>query len=340
MAILNNESLKKQKTTINDIAEALGVSKTTVSRSISGKGRISEETRNRVLEYIKEHDYKPNQLARGLASSKTYNIGWIVPGDSTLNSLPFFQNLMNGVTEVAFKEDYDILAIQTLGRSLSGIERVVSNGKVDGVILGCTLVDDPFVKYLKKTNTPFVVIGTTPEPDVLQIENDHKGALIELLSAITAKGVKKFAFICGSTEEVVNVTRKACFENAVKTLTGKVSESFVYTNCDSDYSVYTAVDRAVRDGAECIIASDDRLTTLVMNRLSSKGIRIPEQMKVASLYNSESLERCQPPVTSLDYDSKKLGEAAARVLIDYLNGEDVEHITYLGFDVLVKGSTM
>ena len=58
--------------TISDVAEALGVSKTTVSRAISGKGRIGAATRKRVLEYIQEHDYKPNVIARGLAQSKTF----------------------------------------------------------------------------------------------------------------------------------------------------------------------------------------------------------------------------------------------------------------------------
>ena len=65
--------------TIADVAEALGVSKTTVSRAISGKGRIGRETRERVLAYIEEHDYKPNVIAKGLAQSKTYNICVVMP---------------------------------------------------------------------------------------------------------------------------------------------------------------------------------------------------------------------------------------------------------------------
>ena len=77
--------------TISDVAEALGVSKTTVSRAISGKGRIGAATRNRVLEYIQEHDYKPNVIARGLAQSKTFNICVVMPGDYALVELPFFQ---------------------------------------------------------------------------------------------------------------------------------------------------------------------------------------------------------------------------------------------------------
>ena len=64
----------KKSITIADVAEALDISRTTVSRAISGKGRISQETRRRVLEYIERNDFKPNVIAKGLAQSKTYNI--------------------------------------------------------------------------------------------------------------------------------------------------------------------------------------------------------------------------------------------------------------------------
>ena len=87
--------------TISDVAEALGVSKTTVSRAISGKGRIGEATRQRILEYIEEHDYKPNVIAKGLAQSRTYNICVVMPGNYSLVDLPFFQEIIMGIQEVA-----------------------------------------------------------------------------------------------------------------------------------------------------------------------------------------------------------------------------------------------
>ena len=83
-----------QKMTISDVAEALNISKTTVSRAISGKGRIGAETRRRVLEYIEEHNYKPSVIAKGLAQSKSYNIGWVMPSDYSVVDLPFFQKCL------------------------------------------------------------------------------------------------------------------------------------------------------------------------------------------------------------------------------------------------------
>ena len=76
------ETEEKKIYTIEDIARELGVSKTTVSRAISGKGRISHATRDRVRAFIKEHDYRPNVVAKGLAQRKTYNIALLMPKDS------------------------------------------------------------------------------------------------------------------------------------------------------------------------------------------------------------------------------------------------------------------
>lgn len=90
-SVMGNDENKNL--TIADVAEALGVSKTTVSRAISGKGRIGIATRDRVLKYIEEHDYKPNVIAKGLAQSKTYNLCVVMPADYAVVDLSFFRNV-------------------------------------------------------------------------------------------------------------------------------------------------------------------------------------------------------------------------------------------------------
>ena len=95
-----------------------------------------------MLEYIKKYHYRPNAVAKGLANSKTYNIGWVIPGDSSVTDLPFFQRCMIGVSEVAAAEDYDILISIVFDHDLSRMKRIVKNRKVDGIILGRTLVED------------------------------------------------------------------------------------------------------------------------------------------------------------------------------------------------------
>ena len=129
------EGRERKDITIADVAEALGVSKTTVSRAISGKGRIGKETRKRVLEYIEEHDYKPNAIAKGLAQSKTYNICVVMPRDYEVVDWNFFQRCLFGIQEMAETVGYDILLTMCQMNDISSLERIVANHKVDGVIL-------------------------------------------------------------------------------------------------------------------------------------------------------------------------------------------------------------
>lgn len=102
-----------KKITIEDVAEALNVSKTTVSRAISGKGRVGSATKEKILAYIEENNYVPNAIAKGLAQSRTYNIGITVPDDFALMDLPFFQKCLMGVCEQAGHTDYDVLVSMT-----------------------------------------------------------------------------------------------------------------------------------------------------------------------------------------------------------------------------------
>jgi len=326
--------------TISDIAEALGISKTTVSRSISGKGRISNKTRNMVLDYIKAHDYSPNPIARSLAQSKTYNIGLVLPGDAQLSALPFFQLLMIGVCEACGSDDYDVLVTMTYENDISRLERLVKERKVDGIILGRTLKNDPNIKCLKEGGIPFVVVGSTPERDVVQVDNDHIAACSELTSILLLKNINKLALIGSCSNHIVSQSRLSGFIKGLENRGLKPEDACIYTDCDNDLLVERAVDDALRNKCDCIVCMDDQICYTVLVKLSREKISYPSRVKIASFYNNALLERSQPPITTLQFDPEELGNSAAGVLIDMINGKNVQNKTLLNYEVVLKGSTM
>ena len=332
MAVSNN-------LTIGDIADALNISKTTVSRAISGKGRIGSETREKVLKYIEENNYVPNPMAKGLAQSKTYNICWIIPADSAATELPFFQRCMMGVADVAGGFNYDILISMVYEDNINQLERIITNKKVDGAILGRTLVDDLSVEYLKKSGVPFVVIGSTEIKNVIQVDNDHIKACKELTSILVMKGIKKISLIGGSLNHVVNRTRRDGFILGMKEQGVKPDEKLMYLGSDDALSVERAVDDALRNGAECLVCMDDGICANALAKLKKDGIDVPGDVKVASFYNSAVLENNQPAITTLSYDPKELGATACKVLFDEIEGNPVKNKQLLSYDVLLKGST-
>ncbi|MBR1743487.1 MAG: LacI family DNA-binding transcriptional regulator [Lachnospiraceae bacterium] len=329
-------SVQKNKITIVDVADALGISKTTVSRAISGKGRIGEETRQRVLDYIKENDYKPSPLAKGLAKSRTYNLCFAIPDDSTATDAPFFLRCMLGVAKEAAPVDYDILNVLMHERDISQLKRVVENRKVDGVILGRTLMKDSRVRFLKESGIPFVVIGSTQEKNVVQIDNDHIRACRELTKALLKKDVKKIALIGGDMAHVVNQTRKRGFEEGVKGL--KAEDVLYYQDREEREEIYEAVMDAVEKEAECIVSTDDHICYNVLQKLHSENISIPQKIKVASFYDSQIIANHHPEITALQYDPKELGMIACRTLLKLISGEEVQNKVLLGYELRLTDS--
>lgn len=341
------EGLQKQTDggkalTINDIASELGVSKTTVSRAISGKGRIGEETRARVLQYIETHNYRPNVIAKGLAQSRTYNIGLIIPGDYNIVELPFFQNCMLGISKIASSLDYDVLVSIVTAEDISQLQRVAVNHKVDGFILTRTLVEDAPAEYLKKTGIPFVAIGSTEDASVVWIDNDHRNACQELTDRLLAQGLKRVALIGGSQDHMVNRCRVQGFLDAFENDGEKASEDlkkYVYLDVEDLEAVDKIIEKLLAEEIQCIISTDDYLCGCVLNILQQRKIKVPEQVKVASFYDSSFLENYMPSVTSIQFDIEELGKTTCRTLLKMIEGEAVPGKHLLGCRISMREST-
>ncbi|WP_035767779.1 LacI family DNA-binding transcriptional regulator [Butyrivibrio sp. NC2002] len=325
--------------TIEDVAAALGVSKTTVSRAISGKGRIGEATRNRVLEYIQKNNYKPNAVAKGFSQRKTFNIGVVWPGDYSLVDLPFFQRCLVGMSEVSSGYGYDIVISLVTGDEISNLKRIIENHKVDGVILTRTLIDDKPCEYLKTSGIPFIAIGTSLDEDVLSVDNDHFDACRELTSILIAKGHHRLALIGGSLNHMITRTRYQGFVEAFKAANKKIDESLIFLNQGNEQKLTEILKQLVARKVDGVICMDDQLAGYVMSICRAQHIRIPEDLRLASFYNSNILENAIVPVTSLNFDDRNLGAVATRMLLAVIDGEHVEKQKLQNYEVVMKEST-
>jgi len=339
MSDQNFNGAKNKKLTISDIANALGVSKTTVSRSLSGKGRIGNETKERVLEYIKEHDYKPNVMAKGLAQSKTYNLCVVYPTDCATNELSFFQNCLIGIVQRAAKEQYDILIAMVSNTDISQLKRIIENHKVDGAIIMRTLTEDFSVKYLKQNDIPFVTIGSTAEEGVVQVDNDNLAACRGLTMLLLSEGFDKIALIGGNTQHVVTQNRCQGFQEAFEKWGKKVDERLIYSDMNDVIDIERSVEDALSKQVECIIAMDDDICKKILEKLKRDNVEVPRKVKVASFYFSSELNNFTPAITSLKFDVPELGTAACNTLFAILEGKDVQRKTILGYEVVLKEST-
>lgn len=331
--------MEERNLTIGDIAQELGVSKTTVSRAISGKGRIGEQTRKRVLDYIEERHYSPNVVAKGLAQNKTFNLGMVLPGDYHIVELPFFQKCMMGISRVASSRGYDVLISMVTAGQITQLERAVTNRKIDGAILTRTLAEDAPMQYLKASGVPFVAIGSTDDTQVIQIDNDHRSACRELTDSLLDRGIRKLALIGGSEDYIVTKNRLRGFEDAFAGRIAWDGTRQVFLNVDDSREADRIVEKLLTEKVECIVSMDDYLCGCVLNSLQQRQITVPKQVQVVSFYDSSMLANRLPAVTSIRFDVEELGTKACELLLRMLDEEEVQKRTLLGYEVCMRGST-
>lgn len=325
--------------TIEDVARELGVSKTTVSRAISGKGRIGQATRERVLQFIEEHDYRPNVMAKGLAQKKTYNLALLLPKDYADTEFPFFKDCMSGICEVASEYDYDVVVAMEDGKDLSQIRRLESNRKVDGMILSRALENSRTQKYLKQCKVPFVVIGPAEEEELHYVDNKNQEGSEELTAAMLTRGNRRIALIGGNRSHSVTERRYQGYLDAYRKLGVPLREELIFMDCDHPRKVAEAVRKILAQKAEVILCMDDVICLICLEVLQKMNRKVPEEIQVASFYDSKGLEHNRPSVTSVRYDAVRLGKMAALKLLQIVGTEPSEETLPLNYQVIFREST-
>lgn len=329
----------KKVYTIDDIARELGYSKTTVSRAISGKGRLSTQTRARVQSFIEEHNYRPNAVAKSLAKSRTYNLGVILPGDCRTTDSSFFQECLYGICELASRNDYDVLVTMDDGNSFDQLRRIIDNHKVDGLIATRSERSSPVKQLLKEGAMPYVVVGTTDDDRALYVDNNNCAACRDLVTLLISRGVRRMALLGGDENYLVTQSRREGFLDACLQFGLPVEEQMQFANLVSGDRVSAAIDEAVGRGADGVVCMDDYICNLALVRMQERGVRVPEDVKLACFYDNNLLEHTVPAVTSLRFDATELGRRACGVLLDLLEGRKSESFVLPGYQMMLRDST-
>lgn len=273
--------------TIKDVAKLAKVAPSTVSRVIANNPRISERTKKKVREAMHELGYHPNFIARSLASQSTQAIGLVMPSSTDIVfQNPFFPTVLRGLSEGAHEKHYALY--MTTGKTdseiLDGVIQMVQGGRVDGVVLLYSKIEDKVLMYLQERGIPFVVIGKPFKhvEEITHVDNDNFRATKEVTEYLIQLGHDHIAFVGGNLNLVVTVERLLGYEKALR-------ESGIAI--DDDYIVHEEF--LVEGGQEAIrellslkvpptalVVADDLMALGVLNTLNELGIRVPEDLSL------------------------------------------------------------
>lgn len=313
---------KKNTITIKDVAKKAGVAPSTVSRVISQNSRISKATSDKVVKCMKELGYYPNAIARSLANRKTGVVGVIMPTtteDVFLN--PFFPEALRGIAKGASKAGYDMLLSTNWEKDeeLKIIQNFIRGGKVDGIILMSSKVEDECIDYLCSIDFPFSLIGS---PDsggdkINHVDNDNYMAAYELTRYLSSIGKKSIAMIAG--DEKLTVTRKRVegYKKALEESNHFFKEELLFTGTFEEKTGYKygSIIANLDPRPDAVIVTDDLVAFGAMRVFEKLEVKVPEDIAVASFNNSMLSRYSNIPITSVDVNAAILGYESMNLLV-------------------------
>lgn len=322
--------------TLTEVAKALGLSVSTVSRALTGKGRIGEDTRKRVTAFVRECERKEQA---GNQALMTGNLGVVLPADIYVSNEPYFQDCILGVCEAAAVMNYNVLIATATETDIAGVRALVEKKKVDGVILTRSMENDRAMQYLEKQNLPIGLTGGYGDEKIIQVDTDNEAASEALTTFLIGSGYRKFALIMDNMDYLVNKKRYKGFCRALEKHGLDRDKQIFYPNFPGADVIDSMLNSIMVEKVECIVCGDDVICTRVMSNLQAGGYRIPRDIAVASLYNSANLDCFTPPVTAVNVSAKRVGNIVCREMIHCLTGKEYQRRTRVDYEILVRRST-
>ncbi|UCH65717.1 MAG: LacI family DNA-binding transcriptional regulator [Ignavibacterium sp.] len=307
--------------TIKDIAEALKISPSTVSRALSDHPDISESTKKRVINKASSLNYNPNIVAQSLKSNKTKLIGVIVPEIEH----SFFASAISGIEEVAYRSGYIIVVCsseESYDREVVNTNALVSN-RAAGLIVSIsqTTTNSDHLKAVMKRNIPLVLFDRVIEDlNTSKVIIDDKNSAFNAVNYLIGKGYKDIAHLAGKQE--VNICRLR-FEGYCKALQDNnipINENYIFYGGLHEQDGYNSIEQMIKQKniPEAIFAVNDPVAIGAFKRLREEGFSIPEQIAIVGFSNNPIAEIIEPKLTTVNQPAYEMGRKAAELIINQI----------------------
>jgi DNA-binding LacI/PurR family transcriptional regulator len=311
--------------TIKDVAKIAKVSPSTVSRVIANNPRISLKTKERVRGVMDELGYHPNFNARSLANKSVQAIGLVMPSSTDkVFQNPFFPEVIRGISKIAHDKEYAILMStgETEKEIYDGVIRMVQGGRVDGVILLYSRVNDKVTNFLDEKKFPYTMIGKphTNTDGTTHVDNDNYSAGKAVTNYLLGLGHKQIGFVGGSLELLVTVERLNGYKAALAAANISYRKDYVAHEEFLREGGQEAIEElmSLKKPPTALVVADDLMALGMLNTLDEMKLRVPEDLSIISFNNLLLSEVSRPPLTTVDVNIYQLGYHAAKCLIEII----------------------
>jgi DNA-binding LacI/PurR family transcriptional regulator len=333
---------RHRRVSIHDVAREAGVSTTTVSHAINGKGRVDAGTRARVIAIADRLGYRANRTAVNLLRQRTGVIALTISAPEGmpigLMQLDFYVHFINAATSAALDRGYALILAPPAGaRSFDAVD-------VDGGILIDPLADDPLIDAMHARGIPVVTSGRDPEkPDDegVWVDNDIAPSTHALLDHLVEAGARTIGLVAPPEVYSYGIDYRRGYEEWCEA-TGAEPRIANATDGLTETAGFHAAMQLLGDSdpPDAIFAALDRYALGTLSAAAARGLRVPDDLLVAAGTDSELARKARPPITALDLHPERNGEIAVKMLVERIDAPATpdDHVV-VPADVVLRGST-
>lgn len=314
---------------LQNIADALKVSKATVSYVLNGRGdekRVSKETQERIKKFAKKHKYNANQLARSLSTGKSNMIGLIVPNISDT----FFARIARRIEEKAEESGYNVIFSST-GENINREQKIIQSmldRKVDGLIIASCQQNDEDMVRLKKAKFPFVLIDRHyPKIPTNYVGLDNMSGITKAVNQLINNGRKRIGFVSLNMELETLIERKIGYCQAMAANGLAVENNFMqYLNYEHRTAdVKSVLSKMLQPpiGIDSVIFATHFLAAEAIRELKAMNVKIPEQLAIVSYGQKKDFDILEPPITAIKFPIDEIGDKAVDILLRNINNPEM-----------------
>ena len=312
--------------TIKDIARALHISPSTVSRALKDHPDISTQTKKAVVELADELNYQPNYIALSLRKSKTNTIGVIIPEIVHF----FFSNIISGIEDVAYNSGYNVIVTQSnesYNREVSDTKALLAS-RVDGFLISTSkeTTDLDHIQDLIEREIPVVIYDRLCDGlNVSQvIIDDYQGAYQATEHLIKA-GCRRIAHLQGPRNQMIFLERLRGYREAIENNGLKFDEDLVvhcYEGSMEEAMDHTEYLLGLEEPPDGIFGNNDLAAIAAMKVIKKKGLKIPEDIALVGFSDWQVSSLVDPSLSTVTQPGFEMGQKAAQMFLDQIENPE------------------
>ncbi|RCW52700.1 MULTISPECIES: LacI family DNA-binding transcriptional regulator [Halanaerobium] len=329
--------------TLKDIARMAGVAESTVSRALNDKPGVGKETRLKILKIAKENNYRPNQLARGLAAKKTNMIAVILAEMDSPGNI----EIVKSIEKAAEKRGYQIILCNTNNqedKEESYLSLLESN-QVDGAIfIGGKLVGSHLLKASFSQDNRIVLVNRLAEENFFtSVLTDYSQGLYKAVEHLLKENFKKIALVCGNRDNLVEEEKISGYKNALRDSGLEVNEELIFSTANNRQAGYNVFLEIIEGDVipDSFISTRELTTIGLVEAIKMGGYFIPDDFAVVGYGDNILTSVIDPPLTVLGEPVEKLGKSSLEFLLELINEKmDSQQIKVLTPELIIRESSI